>query len=80
MMGLCFDVVGEVTLIMEVSRPGQKVVDTLGPYNGRKVERAMFPGPENFKQVLTGALMDAIREMSSDPNLINVLANKQKNY
>ena len=32
------------------------------------------------KQVLTGALMDTIREMSSDPNLINVLTKKQKNY
>jgi uncharacterized lipoprotein YajG len=75
------DVVGEVTLTMEVSRPGQKVVNTLGPYNGRKVERTMrLPSPEDFKQVLTGALMDAIREMSSDPNLINVLTQKQKNY
>jgi uncharacterized lipoprotein YajG len=80
MMGLTVDVVGEVTLTMEVSRPGQKVVNTLGPFNGRQVERAMFPGPENFKRVLTGALMDAIREMSSDPNLINVLTKKQKNY
>jgi uncharacterized lipoprotein YajG len=81
MMGLFVDVVGEVTLTMEVSRPGQKVVDTLGPYNGRKVERTMrLPSPEDFKQVLTGALMDTIREMSSDPNLINVLTNKQKNY
>jgi uncharacterized lipoprotein YajG len=80
MMGLFIDAVGEVTLTMEVSRPGQKVVNTLGPYNGRKVERTIIPSPETFKQVLTGALMDAIREMSSDPNLINVLTKKQKNY
>jgi uncharacterized lipoprotein YajG len=80
MMGLLIDAVGEVTLTMEVSRPGQKVANTLGPYNGRKVERTFIPSPETFKQVLTGALMDTIREMSSDPNLINVLTKKQKNY
>ena len=80
MMGIFIDAVGEVTLTMEVSRPGQKVVNTLGPYNGRKVERTFIPSPETFKQVLTGALMDTIREMSSDPNLINVLTKKQKNY
>ena len=80
MMGILTDAVGEVTLTMEVSRPGQKVVNALGPYKGRKVERTMFPSSENFKHVLTGALMDTIREMSSDPNLINVLTKKQKNY
>ena len=80
MMGIFFDFVGEVTLTMEVSRPGQKAVNTLGPYNGRKVERTMIDSPETFKQVLTGALMDAVREMSSDPNLINVLTKKQKDY
>ena len=79
MMGLLCDAEGEVTLTMEVSRPGQKVVTTLGPYKGRKVERAMIPSPEMFKRVLTGALMDAIQAMSSDPNLINVLTTKPKN-
>jgi uncharacterized lipoprotein YajG len=80
MMGILTDAVGEVTLTIEVSRLGQKVVNRLGPYNGRKVERTFIPSPETFKQVMTGALMDTIREMSSDPNLRNVLTNKQKNY
>jgi uncharacterized lipoprotein YajG len=79
MMGAVIDVEGEVTLTMEVSRPGQKVVTTLGPYKGRKVERAMITSPEMFKRVLTGALMDAIQAMSSDPNLINALTKKPKN-
>jgi hypothetical protein len=76
MMGAVMDAEGEVTLTMEVSRPGQKVVTTLGPYKGRKVERAMIPGPEMFKRVLTGALRDAVQAMSSDPNLTNELSKK----
>jgi uncharacterized lipoprotein YajG len=79
MMGAVMDAEGEVTLTMEVSRPGQKGLTTLGPYKGRKVERAMIPSPEMFKQVLKGALMDAIQAMSSDPNLINELSKKPKN-
>jgi hypothetical protein len=79
MMGTVIDVEGDVTLTMEVIRPGQKVVTTLGPYKGRKVERTMITTPEMFKRVLTGALMDAIQAMSSDPNLTNVLTKKQKN-
>ena len=77
----CWDVVGEVNLTMELRRPGQKVITTLGPYNGRKVERTFSdPSPQIVGRVLTGALMDTIREMSSDPNLINVLTKKQENY
>jgi uncharacterized lipoprotein YajG len=79
-MMLYWDVVGEINLTMELSRPGQKVITTLGPYNGRKVEStAINPSPQIIRNVLTGALMDTIQEMSSDPNLINVLTNKQKN-
>jgi Uncharacterized lipoprotein len=80
-MMTCWDVVGEVNLTMELSRPGQKVITTLGPYNGRKVERTFSdPSPQIMMTVLTGALGDTIREMSSDPNLINVLTKKQKDY
>jgi hypothetical protein len=75
-----WDVVGEVTLTMEVSRPGQKVATILGPYTDRKVERtAINPSPEMMKRVLTAALMSVIQEMSSDPRLISKLTKKQKN-
>ena len=78
-MGTVADVTGEVSLTMEVSRAGQKGLTTLGPYNGRKVERTMTPGPEKYKQVLTGALMDAMQAMSADPNLSKALLTKPKN-
>lgn len=80
MMGACWDVIGEVTLTMEVSRPGQKVATNLGPYSGRKTERTFInPGPLMIKRVLTSALMGAIQQMSSDPMLISELSTKQKN-
>jgi hypothetical protein len=77
-MGATWDVVGEVSLTMEVSRPGEKMGIRLGPYTGRKAESSLNPRPEMFQRVLSGALMDAIQAMSSDPNLANELSKKQK--
>ncbi len=78
MMGAVWDVEGEVTLTMEVGRPGQRVLTTLGPYTGRKVERSINPTPEMFRRVLTGALMDTMRQIGSDQNLLNAFSAKQK--
>jgi hypothetical protein len=36
------------------------------------------PTPEMFRKVLTGALMETMRQMSSDQNLINAISAKQK--
>lgn len=81
MMGACWDVVGEVTLTMEVSRPGQKVTTTLGPYSGRKTERTFInPSRQMIKRILTGALTDTIQEMSADPRLISEFSKRQKYY
>jgi uncharacterized lipoprotein YajG len=80
MMGAAWDVVGEITLTAEISRPGQRVVTTLGPYSGRKVERTPInPSRQMIKRVLTGALMDTVHQMSSDPQLISALSKRQKN-
>jgi hypothetical protein len=75
-----WNVEGEVSLTMEVSRLGQKIINTLGHYNGRKVEHVKFmPTREIIKRVLEGALTEAIQAMSSDPNLTKELSKKQKN-
>lgn len=77
-MGATWDVVGEVSLTMEVSRPGQKIGTRLGPYAGRKAKSTLNPGPQRFQLVLTEALMDAMQAMSSDPRLISELAKKRE--
>jgi hypothetical protein len=77
-MGATWDVVGEVSLTMEVSRPGQKIGKRLGPYTGRKAKSALSPGPKMFQRVMTDALMEAMQAMSSDPSLTNELSKKQK--
>jgi uncharacterized lipoprotein YajG len=80
MMGAAWDVVGEVALTMEVSRPGQRAVTILGPYSDRKVERTPInPGPQIIKRVLTDALVGAIQKMSYDPKLSNELSKKPRN-
>jgi uncharacterized lipoprotein YajG len=78
MMGAVWEVEGEVTLTLETGRPGQQVRTTLGPYTGRKAERSINATPDMFRRVLTGALMDTMRQMGSDQNLINALSTRQK--
>jgi uncharacterized lipoprotein YajG len=79
-LATAWDVAGEVAFTVEVNWPGQKVFSMLGPYNGKKVEhRAMLPTMRKVKQVLEGALVEAIQAMSSDPNLTKTLLQKPKN-
>jgi len=77
-MGATWDVVGEVSLTMEVSRPGQKIGTRLGPYTGQKSKSTLNPGPKTFQLVLTDALRGAIQEMSADPRLISELTKKRE--
>lgn len=77
-MGATWDVVGEVSLTMEVSRPGQKIGIRLGSYTGQKSKSTLNPGPKTFQLVLTDALRGAIQEMSADPRLISELTKKRE--
>jgi len=77
-MGATWDVVGEVSLTMEVSRPGQKIGIRLGSYTGQKSKSTLNPGPKTFQLVMTDALRGAIQEMSADPRLISELTKKRE--
>jgi hypothetical protein len=76
---LYWDVVGEITVTMEVNRPGQQGGGILGPYNGRKVERTYInPGEGMMKRVLTASLNSVIQQIGSDPKLVSELDKRQR--
>jgi hypothetical protein len=71
---LYWDVIGEVTVILEVKKTGDVSTMKLGPYGGKKVERTYSsPKVELLERVLGGALQDAIKTIGSDAILINAL-------
>jgi hypothetical protein len=76
---LYWDVVGDVTVTMEIARPGQKGSVILGPYNGRKVERTYInPSGDMMKRVLTASLNSAIQQIGSDPKFVGELEKKPR--
>ncbi len=74
---LYWDVIGEVSIMLEVIEPGAAVGVVLGPYSARKVERTYLNPSEAIMNRLLGAsLSSVIQEMSSDPRLIAELKKK----
>ena len=68
---LYWDVIGEVSIVLEVIEPGAVSGVVLGPYSARKVERTYVNPSEAIMNRLLGASLNSvIQEMSSDPKLI----------
>jgi len=74
---LYWDVIGEVSIVLEVIEPGAASGVVLGPYSARKVERTYVNPSETIMNRLLGASLNSvIQEMSSDPRLIAELKKK----
>lgn len=71
---LYWDVIGEVGFSLEARKAGEGSPITLGPYEGKQVERTyLYPGAAIMERVTGGALDNAVRAMGSDPALIRIL-------
>ncbi len=74
---LYWDVIGEVSIVIEVKRPTDKTSILLGPYSGKNVERTYInPGEEIVTRVLIKSLEGVMLSMGSDPELVKVLRTK----
>jgi uncharacterized lipoprotein YajG len=74
---LYWDVIGEVSIVLEVIEPGAASGVVLDPYSARKVERTYVNPSETIMNRLLGASLNSvIQEMSSDPRLIAELKKK----
>lgn len=75
---LYWDVVGEVSIVIEVKYPTAESPILLGPYSGKNVERTHSnPSKEIATRVMVKSLEDVMHSMSSDRKLVEVLrANK----
>lgn len=75
---LYWDLVGEVSIMIEVSSPTRKMPILLGPYSGKNVERTYLnPSQEIATRVLDKSLEDAMRAMSADPKLTRVIKSRR---
>ncbi len=75
---LYWDLVGEVSIMIEVSSPTRKTPTLLGPYSGQNVERTYInPSKEIATRVLDKSLADAMRKMSSDPKFTRVIKTRR---
>lgn len=75
---LYWDLVGEVSIMIEVSSPTRKTPTLLGPYSGKNVERTYInPSKEIATRVLDKSLGDAMRAMSTDPKLARVIKSRR---
>lgn len=74
---LYWDVIGEVSIFVEVKYPTAGMAISLGPYSGKNVERTYInPGEEIVTRVLIKSLEGVMLSMSSDPELVKVLRTK----
>ncbi len=70
---LYWDVIGEVSIVLEVKKADSESFTKLDPYNGRNVERTYFnPSVAIMKRVLGGSLDKVMQTMSADAELIRV--------
>jgi len=75
---LYWDVIGEVSIAVEVKHRAAGTPILLGPYSGKNVERTYSnPGEEIVTRVLAKSLEGVMISMSSDRELIKVLRTKQ---
>jgi hypothetical protein len=73
-----WDVVGEISIVLEVKTPAAENFVLLGPYSSRNVERTYaYPGKEIVTRVLDKSLQSAIHAMSSDSKLLTLLTSKR---
>lgn len=71
---LYWDVIGNVGFTLEAKKAGGASPVTLGPFEGRQVERTfVYPSVEIMERVTGGALDNAIWKMGSDAALIEFL-------
>jgi hypothetical protein len=71
---LYWDVIGEVGVTLEAKKAGNTSPVTLGPYEGKQVERTyLYPSVAIMEMVTGGALDNAMRAMGSDAALIRIL-------
>lgn len=75
---LYWDVVGEISIVLEVQPPtGEKFI-LLGPYRSRNVERTYTnPGKGIITRVLDASLQSVMDSMSSDSELLTLLTEKR---
>ena len=75
---LYWDLVGEVSIVIEVSSPTQRTPVVLGPYSGKNIERTYInPSNEIATRVLVKSLEGAMHAMSSDGKLARVIRSKR---
>jgi len=74
---LYWDVIGEISIVVEVKRPTVGTPVLLGPYSGNNVERTYInPSGEIVTRVLDKSLEGVMSSMNSDPELVKVLSTK----
>lgn len=75
---LYWDVLGEVSITVEVKYPASDAPILLGPYSGKNVERTYInPSEEIVTRVLVKSLEAVMQSMNSDRELARVLRAKQ---
>ena len=74
---LYWDVIGEISIAVEVKRPTVGTPILLGPYSGNNVERTYInPSGEIVTRVLDKSLEGVMSSMNSDPELVKVLSTR----
>lgn len=74
---LYWDVIGEVSIVIEVKRSTDSTPILLGPYSGKNVERTYInPSEEIVTRVLMKSLEGVMSSMSSAPELVKMLGTK----
>jgi hypothetical protein len=67
-------VIGNVSFTLEAKKAGDAPAVTMGPFEGKQVERTyVYPTAEIMERVIGGALDNAVRKMGSDAALIAFL-------
>jgi len=75
---LYWDVIGEVSIILEVKMADSDPFIKLNPYSGRNVERTyLWPSVAIMKRVLETSVDEVMRKMDSDEELIRFFKKKQ---
>ena len=75
---LYWDLVGEVSIVLEISSPAHRSPVLLGPYSGKNIERTYInPSKEIATRVLVKSLESAMHAMSSDRKLTRVIRAKR---
>lgn len=74
---LYWDVIGEVSIVMEVRHSTDGAPIFVGPYSGKNVERTYInPSEEIVTRVLRKSLEGAMSSMSSAPELVEALGKR----